>query len=68
MRNLEKLLFHMCHIDKLHNAKEEILMQLNRFDIVIDSCGFFQVDRSFLSGVSRNHICINDWSSFKEEN
>lgn len=44
-------MFSMGHDTRLHNGKEEILMQLKNFDIVIDSCGFFEVDRRFVSTV-----------------
>lgn len=48
---MEKLPFHISDNNKLHNAKEEILMEMKRFEIVIDCCGFFELDRRFLSRV-----------------
>lgn len=63
-RNLEKFLFCVCDVNKLHNAKHEILVQLNKFDIMIDARGFFEVNRRFVAGVSffigliNNTVCL----------
>lgn len=40
----------------VYKTKEAILMQLSRFDIVIDVEGFFQINRSYLATVS----CVNE--------
>lgn len=37
----------------LHNAKEELLMQVSNFDIVIDARGFFNINRQFIASVSK---------------
>lgn len=57
--NIEKFMFHMCHDSRMHNAKEELLAQLKHFDVVVDCCGFFSVNRQLISTVSMRHIHTN---------
>lgn len=49
----------MCDVNKLHNAKHEILNQINEFDIKIDAKGFFEVDRRFVATVCIHLSTIN---------
>lgn len=41
----------MCDNNRLHNAKEEILTQITKLNIVINAKGFFEVDRQFMAAV-----------------
>lgn len=59
-RNLEDYIFCVCDINRLHNAKQEILVQINKFDICIDAKGFFEINRRFVAAVIlNNYILLN---------
>lgn len=58
--NIEKLTFWIGDNDKLHYAKEELLLQIDNLDISINSNDFFIVDRKFLAGVSVVQIYSNE--------
>lgn len=58
-KNLEKSIFCAIDDDDLHNAKQEILAQLSKFDITITARGFFDIDRRFIAAVRRfEHLII----------
>lgn len=40
-----------------HNAKQELIEQINKFNICISAKGFFNLDRGFIAAVSNWHEC-----------
>lgn len=51
-KNLEKFMFNASEVNELHAAKEDILVQTQKFHIAINCCGFFEVNRNFAATVS----------------
>lgn len=59
--NLEKLLFNMSADTVMHNMKNELLLQINQFDIVTQINGFVVMNGKFFVGVSQIPQC-NEYS------
>lgn len=57
-KSIEKFLSHVEGANWMHNAKEEMRQQLVNFDIVVDCCGFFVINRRSISTVSIQVIYI----------
>lgn len=49
--NLEKFNFSASFHLGLHNAKQEVFMQLSKLDISVQAKGFFDIDRRFIAAV-----------------
>lgn len=52
VRNVEEFVFWCGDNDELHNAKLELVEQMEKFQIAIKAKGFFDVNREFLATVS----------------
>lgn len=50
--NIEKLTFWIKDNDKLHFAKQELILQINNLNISMNAEDFFIIDRQFLANVS----------------
>lgn len=51
LSSIEKLLFFIEDYQKLMNVKQELLMQINKFDISIEANGFILINHKILIGV-----------------
>lgn len=51
-KNVEEFVFWSGDNDGLHSAKQELIEQMTKFDIVIRAKGFFDLNRQFLASVS----------------
>lgn len=50
-KNVEEFAFWSGDNDQLHNAKQELIDQMNKFHISFEAKGFFVLDRQFLASV-----------------
>lgn len=55
IRNIEKITFWASNDRKTHNAKQELLSQINDLRISISGKEFFAIDRPFMAEVSLVH-------------
>lgn len=52
VKNIEKMNFWTSDCEKLHNAKQELISQINNLDILIEGKGFFIINKEHSAGVS----------------
>lgn len=51
-KNIEEFFFWTGDVAEIHFAKQELLSQLEKFDITIHAKGFYELNRNFLASVS----------------
>lgn len=52
IKNIEKLSFCASDCEKLHTAKQELILQVNNLDMAISGKGFFIINKEYIAGVS----------------
>lgn len=52
MENAEKLMFWTNDDEKLHDAKEDLMLQMSNLDISVNGNDYFLINRQFLASVS----------------
>lgn len=52
IHNLEKCTFYATGNKELYHIKNDLFEQINRFNIVIDANGYFQINYKYLASVS----------------
>lgn len=58
LSNLEKFLFHMSDDEKIVNFKQELCLQISRFDLIVDVKGYFVLDGKFVAAVRQIRILL----------